>query len=141
MASRFARSAAAVLGLFVTLGLAAVAISPATAWAAAPQSKTVPTKAASASPSAGRILLAWGVGGVLTDDGTLWQYRPDQAKWVTIDESFRQDGEQRRVLPLPVAAHDVQFMQGFGFLVTRSGTAWLYDLDQNKWRSLGSPGR
>jgi hypothetical protein len=87
------------------------------------------------------VLVAWGVGGVLTSDGTLWQYRPEKSRWVTIDESFRMDGEQRRILPLPVPAREVQLMQGFGFLVTRSGVAWLYDLDANRWRSLGTPGR
>jgi hypothetical protein len=136
MASRFGRRAPVALALFVGLGL--VAAGAAASWAAA-QSKTTAAKPATAP--AGHILLAWGVGGVLVDDGNLWQYRPEKSKWVTIDESFRMDGEQRKVLPLPVAARDVQFMQGFGFLVTRSGAAWLYDLDQNRWRSLGSPGR
>jgi hypothetical protein len=134
MASRFGPRAYVALGLCVCLGLALA--TPVVGLASA-QSKAVATK--SAAPAAGRILLAWGVGGVLTDDGNLWQYRPEKGKWVTIDESFRLDGEQRSVLPLPVAARDVQFMQGFGFIVTRSGAAWLYDLDQNRWRSLGSP--
>jgi hypothetical protein len=138
MACRFGRSATAALGLFVCLGLAAVAAAPAVSWAAA-QSKTVAGAPANPTPAAGHILLAWGVGGLLTDDGNLWQYRPEKARWVTIEESFRMDGEERNVLPLPVAARDVRFMQGFGFLVTRSGTAWLYDLDQNRWRNLGSP--
>jgi hypothetical protein len=136
MASRFGRRSQVALGLFICLGLAAaLAAAP---WAAA-QSKS--TAAKPAGTPAGNILLAWGVGGVLYADGNLWQYRPEKSKWVTIDESFRMDGEQRKVLPLPVAARDVQFMQGFGFLVTRNGTAWLYDLDQNRWRSLGSPPR
>lgn len=137
MACRFGRRANPALGLFVCLGLAAAAAT-AVPWAAA-QSKGATGKSAAQPASSGHILLAWGVGGVLTDDGNLWQYRPEKAKWVTIDESFRMDGEQRRVLPLPVAARDVRFMQGFGFLVTKAGAAWLYDLDQNRWRSLGSP--
>ncbi len=88
---------------------------------------------------AGRVLLSWGVGGVLTDDGRLWQYRPEKSRWVTIDESFRLDGERRHVLPLPVPAREIRSMEGFGFLVTRTGTAWLYDLDANRWRNIGGP--
>jgi hypothetical protein len=107
---------------------------------AAAQSRTLAGRAAYSAPG-GHVLMAWGVGGVLTDDGKLWQYRPEKARWVTIDESFSMDGEQRHVLPLPVAARDVQFMQGFGFLVTRGGSAWLYDLDKNTWRNIGAPGR
>lgn len=136
MVGRLGPRAAAVLTMSVCLALAvAAAVSLPAGGAAQGKSTTV----APATPAAGRILLAWGVGGVLTDDGNLWQYRPEKAKWVTIDESFRMDGEQRSILPLPVAARDVRFMQGFGFLVTRNGTAWLYDLDQNRWRNLGSP--
>jgi hypothetical protein len=108
---------------------------------AAAQSRVIPGKSTSAAAPGGRVLMVWGVGGVLTTDGKLWQYRPEKTRWVTIDESFSMDGEQRRVLPLPVAARDVQFMQGFGFLVTRGGTAWLYDLDKNVWRNIGTPGR
>jgi hypothetical protein len=131
MACRFGRPAFLALGLFVCLGLAAVSL-PGPGAAA-------PAAGSAAAPAASRILLVWGVGGVLTSDGNLWQYRPEKSKWVTVDESFRMDGEQRSVLPLPVAARDVQFMQGFGFLVTKNGVAWLYDLDQNRWRNLGSP--
>lgn len=95
---------------------------------------------AEAAPK-GRVLLAWGVGGVLTDDGTLWQFRPESRRWVTVDQSFALDGERRSVLPIPVPADQVADMQGFGFLVTKEGAAWLYDLDSNKWESLGAPSR
>lgn len=134
MAPRFRQSIPPAIAVVLCLGLGAFALAGA-------QSRSSAGKPALAAQGAGGILLTWGVGGVLTGDGTLWQYRPEKAKWVTIDESFRMDGEQRQVLPLPVAAQDVQFMQGFGFLVTRNGTTWLYDLDENRWRNIGSPVR
>lgn len=99
-----------------------------------------PARAAERSQPSGNILLAWGVGGVLTDDGTLWQYRPESRKWVTVDQSFTLDGERRKVLPLPVAPQDITQMQGFGFLVTKSGTCWIYNLDENRWEKIGAPG-
>lgn len=95
---------------------------------------------AMASPK-GEILLVWGVGGVLTDDGTLWQFRPESRRWVTVDQSFALDGERRKVLPLPVPAGQIAHMRGFGFLVTKDGSAWLYNLDSNTWENIGTPGR
>lgn len=94
---------------------------------------------AMASPK-GEILLVWGVGGVLTDDGTLWQFRPESRRWVTVDQSFALDGERRKVLPLPVPAGEVAHMRGFGFLVTKGGSAWLYNLDSDTWENIGAPG-
>ncbi len=135
MTRRLVRGLAAALGSVVCLGFLLLP-GPAAA-----QGRATAGKSTYATPAAGRVLLAWGVGGVLTDDGTLWQYRPEKSRWVTIDQSFSMDGEQRKVLPLPVGARDVQFMQGFGFLITRSGVAWLYDLDKNVWRNIGAPGR
>ena len=108
------------------------------------QGKTIPGRIAAerqASRAASRVLLTWGVGGVLTEDGTLWQYRPESRRWVTIDQSFALDGERRKVLPLPVAAREIARMEGFRFLVTQRGVAWLYNLDQNRWENVGTPGR
>jgi len=89
----------------------------------------------------GDIVLIWGVGGVLTDDGTLWQFRPESRRWVTVDQSFALDGERRQVLPLPVSAGEIADMRGFGFIVTKGGSAWLYNLDENAWENIGAPGR
>jgi len=89
----------------------------------------------------GRVLYAFGVGGVLTEDGTLWQYRPEKQEWLTIDEAFRQQGKQTQVLPLPVRAEEVQQMVTWGFLVTADGTCWLYDIDRNRWERLAPPAR
>lgn len=114
-----------------------------TAGFAASQGKTVQGRSAArtAARPAGNVLIAWGVGGVLTEEGTLWQYRPESKRWVTIDQSFALDGERRKVLPLPVAARAIESMQGFGFLVTRGGSAWLYNLDLNRWENIGRPAR
>ena len=72
-----------------------------------------PGQAQDASPTS--ILKIFSVGGVLTADGTLWQYSPSQ-KWQTIDE-----------------------MVTFGFLKTTSGEVWLYDLEDNEWQRLDPP--
>lgn len=95
---------------------------------------------AEAAPS-GKIALIWGVGGVLTDDGKLWQFRPESRHWVTVDQSFALDGERRKILPLPVPADQIEAMQGFGFIVTKAGSAWLYNLNSDKWENIGAPGR
>jgi hypothetical protein len=103
-----------------------------------------PSAAADATPTrvaagGSSIVAIYGVGGVLKADGKLYQWRPEKKQWVTIDESFRLDGENRSILPLPVPASDVARMQGFGFIVTRSGVCWLYNLDTNRWENIGRP--
>ena len=106
--------------------------------------KAVPTAVAQTTPSraaagSSPILATYGVGGVLKADGKLYQWRPEKKQWVTIDESFRLDNENRSILPLPVPASDVARMEGFGFIVTRSGGCWLYNLDTNRWENIGRP--
>jgi ABC-type protease/lipase transport system fused ATPase/permease subunit len=93
----------------------------------------------SAASVTSSIITTYGVGGVLKSDGALYQWRPEQKMWSNIDESFRLDGETRHVLPLPVPASDVAKMNGFGFIVTRSGDCWLYNLDTNHWENIGRP--
>jgi len=85
------------------------------------------------------VLKLFGVGGVLTADGTLWQYTPDK-DWQTIDEAFRDQGKETHVLPLPVPAASVAEMLTFGFLLTDSGDCWLYDLENGEWEKLPPPG-
>lgn len=87
------------------------------------------------------IVGTFGVGGVLTEDGALWQYRPENGDWITIDQAFGADGKTTKILPLPVDGKDVAFLESFGFLVTRSGDCWLYDLEQNRWENIGRPAR
>ena len=115
------------VGLALVVTLAAAGLATNRASVAAP---------ASATPS---IVATYGVGGVLKSDGNLYQWRPEKKRWVTIDESFRIDGEARTVLPIPVAASEVARMEGFGFIVTRSGACWLYNLDSNRWENIGRP--
>lgn len=86
----------------------------------------------------GSILKIFSVGGVLTADGTLWQYSPSR-KWQTIDQAFREQGRETHILPLPVPAHAIEEMVTFGFLKTTSGELWLYDLEENEWKRLDPP--
>jgi len=114
---------------------AAVVIGCAALWALRADSA-----AQAAAPASGSTVVAtYGVGGVLKSNGFLYQWRPEKKVWVTIDESFRMDGETRKVLPLPVGASEVARMEGFGFIVTRSGNCWLYNLDSNRWENIGRP--
>lgn len=103
------------------------AVTPATAWAQA-----------SSSPP-GSVLLAYGVGGVLTADGRLFQYRPDVGRWLPIDEAFREEGRETNIVPLPVRAEEIRQMESFGFLVTRSGEIWLYEMSTDRWQKLSPP--
>jgi hypothetical protein len=85
------------------------------------------------------IVGVFGVGGVLVENGGLWQYLPDEKKWMTIDEAFRRDGRETHVLPLPVPAKVIRSMESWGFLVTQSGDVWHYDLETNRWQNIGAP--
>ena len=88
------------------------------------------------------VVCTYGVGGVLTADGTLWQYRPDLDKWLTIDEAFRQEGrETAKVLPLPVPADQIADMATWGFILSKSGDLWLYEMASDSWRHLDPPRR
>jgi hypothetical protein len=91
------------------------------------------------APDLGGLVASFGVGGVLTRDGELWQYRPDQGKWLTLDESFAMGGTKTKLVPLPVPADQVKTMQTFGFIVTRSDACWLYDMDRQEWKNIGAP--
>lgn len=85
------------------------------------------------------IVGTFGVGGVISEDGALWQYDPDEKRWMTIDERFKRDNHETHILPLPVEAKDIRSMESWGFLVTKSGKIWFYDLDTNKWVDIGTP--
>ncbi len=90
-------------------------------------------------PAPSRIVGVYGVGGVIGEDGTLWQYLPDRKQWLTIDAAFQGEARETHILPLPVPAQDIQFMQSFGFLVTKGGQVWHYDLNTNRWDEIGPP--
>ena len=87
----------------------------------------------------GRVVGTFGVGGVMTAQGQLWQYRPDKKAWVSLDESFALEGQGTSVNPLPVPAHQIKMMETFGFLVTRDDQCWLYNIDQHRWEEIGGP--
>jgi hypothetical protein len=89
----------------------------------------------------GRVAGTFGVGGVLTTDGKLWQDRPDKTRWVTLDESFALEEQGTSAYPLPVPMESIRFMETFGFLVTQEDECWLYDVDQQRWKSVGTPPR
>ena len=83
--------------------------------------------------------MAFGPAGVLTRDGALWQYRPDTEGWVTVDQGFREQGMESHVLPLPVPVEEIAEMVSFGFIVTKSGTCWLFDVEEDTWENIGIP--
>ena len=87
------------------------------------------------------VVGTFGVGGVLTREGKLWQYRPDKKKWLSLDESFALEGQGTSAVPLPVPVKDIRFMETFGFLVTQSDACWLYNVEQNRWEAIGGPPR
>jgi hypothetical protein len=95
--------------------------------------------ASEAKAPPGKILRLISVGGVLTEDGTIWQYRPDRHRWQTIDESFAGEGKTTHILPLPVPAASIRNMVTFGFLQTEEGDLWLYDIGKDKWDKLPPP--
>ena len=92
-----------------------------------------------------RVIGVYGVGGVLSDDGILWQYMPEQRRWMTIDEAFAEggqfagSGQESHILPLPVPVEEIAYMESWGFLVTRDSIAWHYDLRSNRWENIGRP--
>ena len=92
-----------------------------------------------------RILGVYGVGGVISDDGILWQYMPEERRWMTIDEAFDAGGQfagaggKSNVLPLPVPVEEIKHMESWGFLVTQESIVWHYDLRSNRWENIGRP--
>ena len=95
-------------------------------------------------PNGPRIVGVYGVGGVISDDGILWQYMPEERRWMTIDEAFEAGGQfagsgKSNVLPLPVPVEEIEHMESWGFLVTQESIAWHYDLRSNRWENIGRP--
>ena len=85
------------------------------------------------------ILGVYGVGGVISESGTLWQYHPKEKRWMTIDEAFKSNDKETHILPLPVPVAQIRFMESWGFLVTKTGQVWHYDIEANRWVDVGTP--
>lgn len=100
-------------------------------WPTSPQSQS--------GPKGREVVLTFGPGGVLTRDGGLWQYRLDTQDWVTISQSFKDQGIEADVLPLPVPVDQIESMESFGFLLTKKGECWLFDLEDGAWKNIGTP--
>jgi hypothetical protein len=94
---------------------------------------------AGGGPGGQRVLLAFGVGSVLTRDGTLWVYRPDKGAWLTIDEAFSEEGRETHILPLPVPATEIAQMESFGFFLAKNGDVWFYEINTDRWGKLPPP--
>jgi hypothetical protein len=124
-------------GLLVTLGLGLGLLL--SALPGSDFSPAVATAGAQDRMPAGKIVLTFSVGGVLTTDGRLLQYRPDVGRWLPIDEAFRQEGRETHILPLPVPPGEIRQMESFGFIVTKSGESWLYEMATDQWRRLPEP--
>jgi hypothetical protein len=78
-------------------------------------------------------------GSVLAADGQVWVYRPDQDRWMTIDQAFREEGRETHIVPLPVPVSQIKEMESFGFLLTQGGEVWFYEISSDKWRKLPHP--
>ena len=98
-----------------------------------------PVALAEGTPAVGSIVLAFGPGGVLTQDGTPWQYNMEKGVWITVDEAFEEQGQQTHVQPLPVSVNQIARMESFGFIVTHTGTCWLFDIEKDLWKEIGAP--
>ena len=100
-----------------------------------------PAAQAQGAPAMGNVVLAFGPGGVLTLDGTPWQYNMEKGVWITVDEAFAEQGQKTHVQPLPVSVNEIARMESFGFIVTHTGNCWLYDLEKDQWKEIGPPPR
>jgi len=90
-------------------------------------------------PAASGIAATFGVGGILSADGQLWQYRLDKKKWVKLDESFKLESQNTNIEPLPIPVSEIQHLETFGFIVAEDGTCWLYNIKNQKWEDIGAP--
>ena len=86
-----------------------------------------------------RLVATYGVGGVVTAGGDLWQYRPDKKRWLKLDESFALEGQASQVAPLPLPPANIRIFETFGFFVDTEDNCWLYDIENKKWEEIGAP--
>lgn len=130
--------AVVAIGLALGLGMALLADRSATVpavTAPAPAfAGTVP-----AAKSATGVVRAVSNGTVLAADGQIWVFRPDQDRWMTIDQAFKEEGRETHVVPLPTPVDQIKEMTSFGFFLTHGGEVWFYEMSTDKWRKLPSP--
>jgi len=86
------------------------------------------------------LVATFGVGGVVTNTGDLWQYRPDKQKWIKLDESFALEGQATSIQPLPIEPAAIRIFETFGFLIDLNDECWLYDIESRVWQNIGQPG-
>lgn len=125
--------AALTAGIALGLGLALAFV---------PGGSPLPPAAHAATPagSAGAgVVLICSQGTVLTADGQIWFYRPDQDRWLTMDQAFKSEGRETHIVPLPVPVADIKEMESFGFILTRGGEIWFYEISTDRWRKLPHP--
>jgi hypothetical protein len=125
----------AVLAVAVALGIGVALVAHHGLGAGAPAAFAAPAGADPMS-SVARIVSQ---GSVLTNDGQIWVYRPDQDRWLTVDQAFKEEGRQTHIVPLPVPVGQVKDMASFGFLLTQTGEVWFYEISTDKWRKLTTP--
>jgi len=143
-------SAAGMLAGGVLLVLAVATLASLTSFGRGPESQSATpsgllvgearaAEQAGGGPAGHKVLLVFGVGSVLTRDGTLWVYRPDKGSWLTIDEAFSEEGRETHILPLPVPATEIVQMESFGFFLAKNGDVWLYEMNTDRWGKLPPP--
>jgi hypothetical protein len=86
-----------------------------------------------------RLVATFGVGGVVTAEGELWQYRPDKDRWLKLDESFALEGQASQIVPLPLPPAEIRIFETFGFFIDQDDKCWLYDIEEKHWAEIGSP--
>ena len=124
-----------VMGVGIALGLGIALMI-------LPEVSPLPPAASAASPAGGPgagVVRICSQGTVLTADGQIWFYRPDQERWLTMDEAFKSEGRETHIVPLPVPVSAVKEMESFGFILTQSGDVWFYEISTDKWRKLPTP--
>src|SRR6188508_2492748 len=70
-------------------------------------------RASARNKSDATIVGVFGVGGVIASDGKLYQYLPDEKRWMTIDEAFKRDQRETKILPLPVPVESIRQMESW----------------------------
>jgi hypothetical protein len=126
----------------VVVLLAGIALGLGIALVVLPGGSPGPPVALAAAPAGtpgAEVVRLCSQGTVLTADGQIWFFRPDQDRWLTMDQAFKSEGRETHIVPLPVPVSAVKEMESFGFILTQSGEVWFYEISTDKWRKLPNP--